>query len=102
MGKSWRLKNEGIVQSTPERCYGTVGSDDANQVNDDSVDDQEVLTFGLGAMTSFMNLANGAVPVLLAGAESIGGYVGLEAVFLALAGFGFLVSIQLAWMWNGI
>lgn len=90
------------MQSTPERCYGTVGFDDANQVNDNAVDDQEVLTFGLGAMTSFMNLATGAVPVLLAGAESIGGYAGLEAVFLALAGFGFLASIQLAWMWNGI
>lgn len=95
-------KHRGILQDAPEGCYGTVDSDDANQDTDDSENHQEVITFGFGVNTSLMNMATGAVPILLAGAENFAGYAGLEMVFLALAGLGCLASVQLAWMWNGV
>lgn len=99
VGKTWSaVKGNGIVQDAPDRGYGTI---DANQDSNNSENAQEVITFGYGVMTSFMNLASGTVPILLAGAENIAGYAGLEIVFLALAGFGCLASAQLAWMWNG-
>lgn len=95
-------KGRGILQDAPERGYGTIDSDDASQGSNDSENHQQAITFGFGVMTSLMNLATGAVPILLAGAENIAGYAGLEMVFLALAGFGCLTSVQLVWMWNGI
>lgn len=93
-------KRRRIVQGAPERVYGTIDSEDANHGSDDSENHQEVITFGFGVMTSVTNLATAAIPILLAGTENFAGYAGLEMVFLALAGFGCLASVQLAWMWK--
>lgn len=102
VGKTWSaVEGRGIVQDVSEREYGTIDSGDANQGSANS-ENHQVITFGFGVMTSLMNLSTGAVPILLAGAENLAGYAGLEMVFLALAGFGCLVSVQSAWMWNGI
>lgn len=102
VARSWSAKSRGIVQSATERQYGTNVTNDDNQDSTDPVIYQEVITFGFGFMTSLMNLATGAVPILLAGAENIAGYMGLEMVFLVLAVLGCLTSVHLAWMWNGI
>lgn len=102
VAQSWSAKCRGIEQSATERQYGTIVTNDGNRDSTDPVIYQEVIAFGFGFMTSVMNLATGAVPILLAGAENIAGYVGLEMVFLALAVLGCLASVHLAWMWNGI
>lgn len=102
VAKSWSEKFRGIVHSATERQYGTIVTNDGGRDSTESVIYQEVTTFGLGFMTSLMNLATGAVPILLAGAENIAGYTGLEMVFLALAVLGCLASVHLAWIWNGI
>lgn len=100
--KSWSAKCRGIAQSAIERQYGTIVTDDNDQDSTESAIYQEVATFGFGFMTSLLNLVSGAVPILLAGAENIGGYSGLETVFLVLAVLGCLASVHLAWIWNGM
>ena len=91
-----------MVQDAPERGYGTVEFDGVDQDSSDSENHQKVITFGFGVMASVINLAAAVVPIILAGAENIAGYAGLEMVFLALTTFGCLASVRLVWMWNGI
>lgn len=89
------------LQDTMEGGYGTIDSD-VNQSIDNPKSHRDVITSGFGINTSIMNIATGVVPLLLAGAENIAGYTGLEMVHLALGGLGCLASVKLACMWNSV
>lgn len=103
VAKSASAKGRVNIHSAPERTYGTIDSDaEDNRESKDSVHYDEVVASGFGIMASLTNLATGAGAILLAGAENIAGYTGLEMVFLTFAFFGCLASVHLALIWNGI
>lgn len=103
VAKSGSSKGRLTTQSVPERTYGTIDSDgDSHEEGRNSAHYEEVIASGFGIMASLSNLATAAVGILLAGAENMGGYMGLEAVFLTFAVLGCLASAHLAWIWNGI
>ena len=60
----------------------------------------DLVTMGFGTATCLMNLSTAVVPMLVAVVENHAGYSGLEMVFVALASFGSLASIQLMRMWS--
>ena len=96
-------QGKATMLSVSERTYGTINSygDDQNE-GKNSVHHEEVIASGFGIMTSLMNLAIAAVGILLAGAENIAGYTGIEVVFLTCAFLGCLASTHLAWIWKGL
>lgn len=102
VAKSGSSKGRLTRQSVPERTYGTIDSGDSHEEGRNSAHYEEVIASGFGIMASLSNLATAAVGILLAGAENMGGYMGLEAVFLTFAVLGCLASAHLAWIWNGI
>lgn len=91
------------MQTAHERACGTINSDGDNQ-NEGTifVRNEEVIASGFGIMTSLTNLAIAAVGILLAGAENIAGYTGIEVFFLVFALLGCLASAHLAWIWKNL
>lgn len=103
VAKSGSAKRKVTMQGAPERTYGTTDSDsDDNGEDKNPVHYEGVIASGFGIMASLTNLATAAVGILLAGAENIAGYTGIELVFLVFAFLGFLASAHLAWIWKGI